>query len=85
MWAVVMVKLRKHPLPRTTEECAILLETVLEKADSSLLSEKRAALKALERLCEKRCTKALAYINREFSGSSLLFKLQLAKKARECL
>jgi len=80
-----MHETRKHPLPRTTEECSILLETVLEKADSSLLSKQQAALKALERLCKKRCTKALAYINREFSGSSLLLKQQLAKMARECL
>jgi len=63
----------------------MLLETVLEKAGSSLLSDQKATLKALDRLCEKQCTKALTYIMREFSGSSLLFKQELAKKARECL
>ena len=76
---------RKHPLPRTTEECSMLLDTIIEFADSPLLSKQEAALKALERLCEKRCTKALTYIMKEFSGSSSFFKLQLAKKARDCL
>lgn len=80
-----MFKTKNRPLPRTTEECRMLLETVLDLADSSLASEQRAALKALERLCEKRCTKALTHIMREFSGSSLLFKQQLANQARECL
>jgi len=64
-----MFKPQKHPFPRTTEECKMLLETVLEKADSSLLSDQKAALKALERLCEKQCTKSLTYIMRSLVGA----------------
>jgi hypothetical protein len=81
----IVSTIKKHPLPETTEECKMLLETVLEKADSSLISDQKAAFKALERLCEKKCTKALTYVMREFSNSSLLLKQQLANKARDCL
>lgn len=76
---------RRRPLPKTTEECSQLLEMVLEFANSTLLSRQEAALKAVERLCKKRCTKALTYIVREFSGSSWGFKQRLADNARECL
>jgi len=63
----------------------MLLETVLKFADSYRLSEQEAALKAVERLCEKRCTKALTYIMKEFAGSYRSFQQQLYEKARDCL
>lgn len=63
----------------------MLSKTVLDFADSALPGRQAAALKAVDRLCVKRCTKALTYIMNEYSGSALDFHQQLANKARECL
>ena len=81
-----MFKPRKHPLSfKTSEGCRMLLDIVLEGADSNDLSKQKAAVKALEGLCKKRCTKALTFIIGEFCGSNIFFKQRLCKKAKECL
>ena len=80
-----MFKTRRRTPPNTTEECRELLEMILEFADSTLLDKQQSALKAVDRLCKKRCTRALTYIMREFSGSSLILKRQIVSKIRECL
>lgn len=80
-----MFKPRQRPLPQTTEECEMLLEIVLVGANSRLIPEQKNAVMALDRLVEKRCTKALAHIMYTFGDSSDLFKQQLCKKARENL
>jgi hypothetical protein len=74
--------------PKTTPECEQLMDIVLTglRASDFDQQKKKNAVAALERLCKKRCTKAIAYIMDESSKYSLDgFAVKICEKARNCL
>jgi len=75
--------------PKTTPECEQLMDIVLTglRASDFDQQKKKNAVAALERLCKKRCTKAIEYIMEESSNYPPLdgFAVKICKKARNCL
>lgn len=75
--------------PKTTPECAQLMDIVLEGLRSNPFEseKKQNARVALERLGKKRGTKAIAYIMEESSKYPPIdgFAREICKKARESL
>jgi hypothetical protein len=75
--------------PKTTPECEQLMDIVLEGLGSNPFEgqKKRNAQTALERLCKKRCTKAIEYIMAESSRYPPidLFAQKICEEARKNL
>jgi hypothetical protein len=75
--------------PKTTPECDQLMELVLEGLEANPLEgqKKKNAQTALERLCKKRCTKAIEYIMEESSHYTPIdpFAQKICNEARKNL
>jgi hypothetical protein len=75
--------------PKTTPECEQLMDIVLTglRANPFENQKKQNAVAALERLCKKRCTKAIEYIMEESSNYPPIdgFATKICEKARNGL
>ena len=78
-----MFEQKKPPFPKTTEECKNLLEAIVSAVDSTLPSKQSGAYSLLEILYNRGCEKALTWLYRYYSESSLPSKQQFAQKALE--
>ena len=65
--------------------CTTQLKIVIEGADSKEFRKRKAALQALDRLCENSYISALVFIVNDYAKSDDIFKQFLAKKAKEYL
>jgi len=65
--------------------CAELLEIVMEFGGSGSSHRREQANRAVEKLGERGCTKALQYVVKKFSGSGSSHQRELANRALELI
>jgi len=71
------------PFPKTTDECTRILKLIILSIESPFSYRRMQAQNLLDQLYERRCKKALKWLNEKYHTHPMPHIRLLARKARE--